>query len=311
MTNKNNNLLHSKSQDFSCWFTTGFTDAEGCFYISITKNTRFKTGWKVLAFFEIHIHKKDVELLEFIQNQLKGVGRIVPNGKNAYSFRVNSINDLLDTIIPHFEKYPLISQKLADFVLWKQAIIMMKEGKHLRDEGIKEIVNIRASINTGLSGVLKQEFSQTISAVRLINISAPIIAHEGWLSGFTSGEGSFLIRIGKSKDKVAFRAQLVFTISQHVRDELLLKSIINYLNCGTYRAHNNRDLGDYICSDFENIYTKIIPFFKQHPILGVKSQDFYDWVKAAELIKNKEHLTKEGLDVILTLKSNMNRNRVL
>nr|YP_009577872.1 LAGLIDADG endonuclease [Cordyceps cicadae]QBG64897.1 LAGLIDADG endonuclease [Cordyceps cicadae] len=110
------------------------------------------------------------------------------------------------------------------------------------------------------------------------------------------------------------RAQLVFTISQHVRDELLLKSIINYLNCGTYRVHNNRDLGDYICSDFENIYTKIIPFFKQYSILGVKSQDFDDWVKAAELIKNKEHLcfaTKEGLDIILTLKSGMNRNRVL
>nr|YP_009577871.1 LAGLIDADG endonuclease [Cordyceps cicadae]QBG64861.1 LAGLIDADG endonuclease [Cordyceps cicadae] len=180
-----NNLLHYiKSQDSSCWFTTGFTDAEGCFYISITKNTKFKTGWKVLAFFEIHIHKKDVELLKFIQNQFKGIGRIVPNGENAYSFRVNSINDLIDTIIPHFDKYPLISQKYADYVLWKQAIIMMKEGKHLTNQGIKEIVNIRASINTGLSGVLKQEFSQAIPAVRLIN--TPIIAHEAWLSGFTA-----------------------------------------------------------------------------------------------------------------------------
>ena len=306
MTKNKNYII---SEDYSRWFTTGFTDAEGCFYISITKNTKFKTGWKVLAFFEIHIHKKDIELLEFIQNQLKGVGRIVPNGKNAYGFRVNSINDLLDTIIPHFEKYPLSSQKLADFILWKQAIIMMKEGKHLTKDGIKEIVNIRASINTGLSEVLKREFILAIPAVRLIN--TPVVPHEAWLSGFTSGEGSFLIRIGKSKDKVASRAQLVFTISQHIRDELLLKSIIDYLNCGIYRVHTNRDLGDYICLDFQDIYTKIIPFFKQHPILGVKSQDFNDWVKAAELIKNKQHLIKEGLDKILTLKSSMNRNRIL
>nr|YP_010556899.1 LAGLIDADG endonuclease [Cordyceps blackwelliae]UYS92281.1 LAGLIDADG endonuclease [Cordyceps blackwelliae] len=120
----------------------------------------------------------------------------------------------------------------------------------------------------------KQEFIQIIPAVRLIN--TPIVPHEAWLSGFTAqaSEGSFLIRIGKSKDKVASRAQLVFTISQHIRDELLLKSIIDYLNCGTYRVHSNRDLTDYICSDFENIYTKIIPFFNKYPILGVKSQDF-------------------------------------
>nr|WLN31625.1 hypothetical protein [Cordyceps militaris] len=306
MITKNNYL---KSNDSSCWFTTGFTDAEGCFYISITRNTKFKTGWKVLAFFEIHIHKKDVELLEFIQKEFNGVGRIVPNGKNACSFRVNSINDLLYTIIPHFEKYPLTSQKYADFVLWKQAIIMMKKGKHLTDEGLKEIVNIRASINRGLSEALKQTFTQTIAAVRPIN--TPIVPHEAWLSGFTSGEGSFLIRIGKSKDKVVSRAQLVFTISQHIRDELLLKSIINYLNCGNYRVHTNRDLSDYICSDFEGIYTKIIPFFKQYPILGVKSQDFNDWVRAAGLIKNKDHLTPKGLDLILTLKSGMNRNRIL
>lgn len=166
----------------------------------------------------------------------------------------------------------------------------MKQGKHLcfaTDEGIKEIVNVRASINRGLSEALKQAFTQT------------------------SGEGSFLIRIGKSKDKVASRAQLVFTISQHIRDELLLKSIINYLNCGNYRVHANRDLNDYICSDFEDIYIKIIPFFKQHPILGVKYQDFHNWEKAAELIKNKDHLTQKGLDKILTLKSGMNRNRIL
>jgi hypothetical protein len=79
-----------------------------------------------------------------------------------------------------------------------------------------------------------------------------------------------LIRIGKSSNQVASRAQLVFTISQHTRDENLLKSIINYLNCGTYRTYNNRDLGYYMCTNFKDIYTKIIPFFKQYLILGGK-----------------------------------------
>jgi hypothetical protein len=43
--------------------------------------------------------------------------------------------------------------------------------------------------------------------------------------------------------------------------------------------------------------------------LGVKSEDFNDWCKIAELIKNREHLTKEGLDQIQKIQSSMNSNR--
>jgi hypothetical protein len=136
------------------------------------------------------------------------------------------------------------------------------------------------------------------------------VPHGSWLAGFTSGEGSFLIRVSKSSDKVINRAQLVFTISQHVRDENLLRCILNYLNCGRYRIYSSRNLGDYICTNFEDIYTKVIPFFKVHPILGVKSQDLSDWIEVAELIQKKSHLTQGGLERILKIKSTMNRNRV-
>jgi hypothetical protein len=43
-----------------------------------------------------------------------------------------------------------------------------------------------------------------------------------------------------------------------------------------------------------DIINKIIPFFDQYPILGIKSLDFADFKKVAELVKNKEHLTESG-----------------
>lgn len=96
-------------------FLTGYTDAEGCFCISTIKNSKFKAGWKVLPFFEKHVHKKDTELLRYFQKQLGGIGNIIPKGKNTSSFRVNSLKELSSIIIPYFEKYPLITQKYADF----------------------------------------------------------------------------------------------------------------------------------------------------------------------------------------------------
>lgn len=63
--------------------------------------------------------------------------------------------------------------------------------------------------------------------------------------------------------------------------------------------------------EFWRYYTKIIPFFKQYPIMGVKSKDFADWIKVAEYIQKKDHLTQEGLEKIINIKSTMNRNREL
>jgi len=45
-------------------FLTGFTDAEGSFWVSISKNKILNTGWRAKLYFEIHIHNKDQVLLE-------------------------------------------------------------------------------------------------------------------------------------------------------------------------------------------------------------------------------------------------------
>ena len=54
---------------------------------------------------------------------------------------------------------------------------------------------------------------------------------------------------------------------------------------------------------------KILPFFNNYPIQGNKSRDYQDWCRAAEIVKSKDHLTKEGLDNIIKIKAGMNRNR--
>jgi hypothetical protein len=54
---------------------------------------------------------------------------------------------------------------------------------------------------------------------------------------------------------------------------------------------------------------KIIPFFVKYSIIGVKSLDFYDWCKVAELMKEKKHLTNEGLTQIRKIKAAMNTGR--
>ena len=86
-----------------------------------------------------------------------------------------------------------------------------------------------------------------------------------------------------------------------------MKILIKYLHCGWVRT--DRDSMDLRVTKLNDIVEKIIPVFKKYSIIGVKSQDFADWSGVAELMLEKMHLTKEGLEQIRHIKAGMNRGR--
>ena len=61
---------------------------------------------------------------------------------------------------------------------------------------------------------------------------------------------------------------------------------------------------------FSDVINKIIPFFHNYPLLGVKYMDYQDFVKVANIMKEKGHLTIDGLKKIKSLKSGMNIGRI-
>lgn len=104
------------------WFVTGFTDAEGSFRIILRKNTELNVGWSVGPVFQIKLHTRDLPLLESLQSFFGGKGIISKDGKNAVVFRISSRKQICNFIVPHFDKYPLITGKQADYLLWKEVI---------------------------------------------------------------------------------------------------------------------------------------------------------------------------------------------
>ena len=86
-----------------------------------------------------------------------------------------------------------------------------------------------------------------------------------------------MVNTFKSKSsKMGVAICLVFAITQHKRDELFMKNLIEYFNCGNFFVNKNRDVFYFRVSKFSDITDKIIPFFKKYPILGVKALDFAD-----------------------------------
>ena len=305
--NKDTNKLPQLKEP---WFISGFTDAEGCFLVLVRKSPKNKLGWQLEANFSINLHVRDIELLRLIQAYFGGVGRIGKERNNCRDFTIGSLDQIITKVIPHFDKYPLKTNKYADYLLFKQVVMMMQRGEHLTIEGLQKIINIRASINKGLSPLLREAFPNNIAVVRPSLAIANTKLHPQWVAGFTSGDGCFKVSVRESKlCKAGSRVVLVFIVTQHIRDELLLKSLIDFFGCG--QTFSYKDHIEFRCQSFKNNSKIILPFFYKYPILGVKGQDFEDWAKVAEIIETKLHLTKEGMDQIRKIKGGMNKGRYL
>jgi hypothetical protein len=150
------------------YYVTEFTDAEGSFLINIQSRSGLKLGYSISLSFKLKLHSKDSELLERICNFFN-VGKIYTRKDGYIEYIVNSMKDM-EIIINHFNNYPLITKKLSDYKIFKLAFgpsgLLIKQKKHLTQEGFEEILSLKASFNNGLSEELKIVFPNIISSLR-------------------------------------------------------------------------------------------------------------------------------------------------
>ena len=184
----------------------------------------------------------------------------------------------------------------------------MNKGEHLNKDGLIKIINLKASLNWGLSDKLKIDFPNTIKAERS-KVNFPINIDYNWIAGFVSGDGCFSIHVSKSKTNIGYRVTLRIILTQHSRDEVLFNNIKKVLGCGNIIKRSNENTVVLDICKFEDICKIMIPIFNKHKILGVKLLDYLDFCLAAELMNKKSHLTIKGSNEIIKIKSRMNRNR--
>lgn len=299
--NNNNNKLNS-------WAITGLMDAEGSFGVQITRDNSRKLGYVISTYVEMGLNFKDKVLLEKIKATLQ-VGNIYYNSSdNTNKWKVSDINQISNVIIPHFTTFHLMTQKRADFEIFKQIVEIIKSKKHLTAEGLQEIVNLKASLNLGLSDSLRASFPNTVAEPRP-KVDFKEIPDPNWLSGFAEGEACFFISIYNSlKSRLGLAVQLVFKITQHSRDVELLKGIVIFLGCGRVEKRK-KEACDFTVNSLKDFEDKIVPFFKKYPLQGSKLLNFEDFNKVVEIMKVKGHLTEESLILIKKIKSNMNTGR--
>jgi len=257
--------------------------------------------------FSIGLHFQHIAVLEAIKIYFGGCGVI--NVKNdRVDYIISGIKDIMTYVIPHFNLYPLCTQKGADYILWSRIANIISCKEHLTDSGLFKCLQLAASINRGLSDTILTAFPGIIAAIRPIITTTSINPY--WLSGFAAGDGSFCVSLPRrAKQLLGFQVSPTFELKQHIRDIVLIKLIQEFFN-GSGSITINRDYIGYKIGALGHLNNLVIPHFTNYPLHSIKQLDFMDWSVIIDMMNRKEHLTQIGLDRIRNIIAGMNQRRV-
>jgi LAGLIDADG endonuclease len=136
----------------------GFVDGEGCFSIGFVKQPDragrrgYRTGYQVFHRFVVTQGARSTASLEELQ-MFFGVGRLYVNHRHdnhkedLVQYHVSRRKELLGTIIPFFERYPLRTSKQSDFERFTRCMRLVEAGRHLTTAGLIEIAEIVEGMN--------------------------------------------------------------------------------------------------------------------------------------------------------------------
>ena len=131
-----------------------------------------------------------------------------------------------------------------------------------------------------------------------------------WVVGFVDGEGCFHVDLNVHAEMPAGHQVLPeFTVVQHERDIQILYALKAFFGCGVVRR-NHGDRMAYRVHSKEHLLRKILPFFMAHPLKTKKNIDFLKFRDVLLLMETDGHLTREGLDAIRAIASEMHTRKV-
>lgn len=215
-----------------------------------------------------------------------GCGNIYIDNKkeNAYKFSVSKIEDILYKIIPHLDKYPLVTSKNLDYADLKKIALLMKDKLHLNSEVMNEIILIKNNMNSLRTFEERWNYFQKIGPIKLIN---------EWVQAFVDGEGCFQFGIVNTVNRGKPYLALIHTleVAQSNHDVWVLVALIEFfgLRRGYIKpkynlqnideAKKSRIVNRFIV----NQHAVVTEFFDKYPLFTRKRLDYSDWKKLINL----------------------------
>ena len=145
-------------------YLAGFTDGEGSFNVSFRKRKDYEMPWKISLCF--NVSQKDKVILALFKRHLK-CGSMRSRRDGVWYYEVNNFTAIVENVIPFFKEFGFLSaKKKRDFSKFRKIAALIQGNKHLNEVGIKNILEIRKSMNDGGAGRRKYSDENILSELQ-------------------------------------------------------------------------------------------------------------------------------------------------
>nr|QCQ68534.1 LAGLIDADG endonuclease [Synchytrium endobioticum]QCQ68553.1 LAGLIDADG endonuclease [Synchytrium endobioticum]QCQ68667.1 LAGLIDADG endonuclease [Synchytrium endobioticum]QCQ68686.1 LAGLIDADG endonuclease [Synchytrium endobioticum]QCQ68705.1 LAGLIDADG endonuclease [Synchytrium endobioticum] len=115
-------LTKQNREEFNQWLV-GLTEGDGSFIIDRQRqNNGASPKWNIT--FQLSQKDTNAQLLYYIKNMLK-YGQVSKSKDGNWSFRIRDKEIINKVIFPIFDKYPLLTVKYSDYILFKKAYYVL------------------------------------------------------------------------------------------------------------------------------------------------------------------------------------------
>jgi hypothetical protein len=80
----------------------------------------------------------------------------------TFKYEARAVRDLLDPIIPHFERHPLRGSKAKSFAAFAEVCAMIEQGDHRRRHGLRQIIDVAYEMNLGKRRLAKDDLLRAL-----------------------------------------------------------------------------------------------------------------------------------------------------
>jgi LAGLIDADG endonuclease len=132
-------------------YISGYVDGEGCFAVSVNRNPTCRSGYQLVPEFHVSQNGDRAQVLGLIRERFGGSGYIKSNGRKdrALVYVVRRRRDLLEHVVPFFERSPLLSSKHEEFEKFATIVRAMALGHHRTFDGFSRLLDEALSMNGG------------------------------------------------------------------------------------------------------------------------------------------------------------------
>lgn len=263
-----------------CSYLAGLIEGDGTIFVP--KTERSVKGRLNYPAIQITFDSRDLALALIIQKTL-GFGSISKTkGVNAYRLTINNYSGLITLVKLLNGKFRTV--KIHDFNL------------------------LIAFFNS------RTFFSDQNLMLSSMDLDTTPFNSNAWLSGFIDADGSFGVRLNSKKVSCCFELVEAFEDKKgNTKKEIMLKLAL-FLNKSLQQV-NKKYCGaqNQYAIRVTNLESNLIlsSYLHKYPLFSSKYLNFKDYFKVLMLIKNKEHKTCKGKELINTIKNNMNTKRTL